>query len=537
MNRITPLSTTLANQIAAGEVIERPASVIKELLDNAVDANASDIHLKLTYFGYNSIEIEDNGEGIHPDDLYLSIAPHATSKIQTLRDLFQIESMGFRGEALASISAISKLTLISKHKDVDFAKQLTKNDDGVTLSLAARPTGTTVRVHDLFYNTPVRKKFLKSPKTEWLYSLQVIYRFALAYPSIKLTITQDDKKVLFLDSESKLFDNPSNRLQKIMGKRFISESIYIKDDYSHCVIEAWIGAPCLARNQSDKLFTFVNLRMVKDKLITHAIKIAFEGTLLPDKYPLCILKLTVPPDKVDVNVHPTKHDVRFQMPNAIHDAIVSSIKNALLRYNETLNKPLNQPTILPVLTSITTNESNHHPIIQHARHVFQPVDSRLLFNQYSLIQHQDNLYWLDLKKGKEWLLRARLKNESRPLKSRPLLVPITLPFEKNSALTDTQMAQFENDGITLQMNQHTIRIQTQPIAFPFLNITRYIQAILSHKNLIDDPFYLVTFDNSPLNMEWQTQCLDFLNTQTLPLHAFDFIKPLTSSFLSGLFES
>ncbi len=536
MNRITPLSTTLANQIAAGEVIERPASVIKELLENAVDANASDIHLKLTYFGYNSIEIEDNGEGIHPDDLYLSIAPHATSKIQTLSDLFQIESMGFRGEALASISAISKLTLISKHKDADVAKQLTKNDDGVTLSLAARPTGTTIRVHDLFYNTPVRKKFLKSPKTEWLYSLQVIYRFALAHPSIKLTITQDDKKILFLDSESNLFDNPSNRLRKIMGKGFIADSIYLEDHYAHCAIEAWIGAPCLAKNQSDKLFTFVNLRMVKDKLITHAIKIAFEGTLLPDKYPLCILKLTVPPDKVDVNVHPTKHDVRFQNPNAIHDAIVSTIKKALLRLSETLKTPLKQPNMQPFLPSIAT-EKSYQPPIQHTRHVSQPLDCGLLFNQYSLIQHQDNLYWLDLKKGKEFLLKARLKNESRPLKSRPLLVPITLPFEKNSALTETQIAQFENDGITLQMNQHTLRIQTQPIAFPFLNIAQYVQAILNHTNPIDDPFYLLTFDNSPLNMAWQTQCLDFLNTQTLPMQTVDFIKPLTASFLSELFES
>lgn len=311
--RIQQLPPAIANQIAAGEVIERPASVVKELLENALDAGADTISIDIAYGGLNQIKISDNGSGIFADDLPLAIAAHATSKITRLDDLYSIGSMGFRGEALASISSIAKLKISSRPASQEHAMMLAVQGSESIISPCARSQGTTIDVVDLFFNAPVRKRFLKSEKLEFQAIETVVKRFALSAPQIALTLKHNNKLVLSL---ARATDAKSRhaRMAKIFGKAFDDHALYIDVERAGMRLEGWLSGIEVQRSQNDRQWVYINQRMVKDKLINHAIKQAYDNVLHPGRFPVCLLYLSLNPAEVDVNVHPTKHEVRFNSP-------------------------------------------------------------------------------------------------------------------------------------------------------------------------------------------------------------------------------
>ncbi|SET18888.1 DNA mismatch repair endonuclease MutL [Thalassotalea agarivorans] len=327
---IAILPTRLANQIAAGEVVERPASVVKELVENSLDAGAKHITVTIDKGGAKRIKITDDGCGIDKDELVLALSRHATSKIKDFDDLEGIASLGFRGEALASISSVARLTLTSKPEKQSAAWQAQAfgRDMAVKVSPAAHPDGTSIDVQDLFFNTPARRKFLRTEKTEFSHIEEVIKRIALARMDVAFTLIHNGKTV-------KQFRQAANtqqrqkRIGQICGNGFIDNAIEINCQHDGLTLSGWIAAPSFARSQNDLCYSYVNGRMMRDKLINHAIRQAYDELLPSDMYPAFILYLDLDVREVDVNVHPAKHEVRFHQARYVHDFIYSVCHRAL----------------------------------------------------------------------------------------------------------------------------------------------------------------------------------------------------------------
>ena len=323
------LSPQLANQIAAGEVVERPASVVKELLENSLDAGATKIEIDIEKGGHKRIRIKDNGSGIVKSELQLALSRHATSKISTLNDLEQILSLGFRGEALASISSVSRLTLTSRTECQTEAWQAycEGREMAVNVQPAAHPVGTTIDVADLFYNTPARRKFLRTEKTEFQHIEDVIKRIALSYPRVSFVLKHNDKVVrrFIADKEGSL----STRIGAVVGQKFVQNAVHINTEYECLHIDAWLGNEAMLRSSNDCQFSFVNGRGMRDKLIMHAIRQAYESVWGVIEQPSFVVYLDVNPRDVDVNVHPAKHEVRFQQGRLVHDFICKTVSDAL----------------------------------------------------------------------------------------------------------------------------------------------------------------------------------------------------------------
>ncbi|WP_394222436.1 DNA mismatch repair endonuclease MutL [Alteromonas gracilis] len=323
------LSPQLANQIAAGEVVERPASVVKELLENSLDAGATKIEVDIEKGGHKRIRIKDNGSGIAKNELQLALSRHATSKITTLDDLEQILSLGFRGEALASISSVSRLTLTSRTEYQTEAWQAycEGREMAVNIKPAAHPVGTTIDVADLFYNTPARRKFLRTEKTEFQHIEEVIKRIALSYPKVSFVLKHNDKvaRRFIADRQGSL----ATRIGAVVGQKFIQNAVQINTEYEGLQIDAWLGNEAMLRSSNDCQFSFVNGRGMRDKLIMHAIRQAYESVWGVIEQPSFVVYLTVNPKDVDVNVHPAKHEVRFQQGRLVHDFICKTVSDAL----------------------------------------------------------------------------------------------------------------------------------------------------------------------------------------------------------------
>lgn len=333
-NPIKALPPLLANQIAAGEVVERPASIVKELLENSIDAGSDDIIARVEEGGVKLISISDNGRGIHKDELLLAVSPHATSKIYSLDDLENLNTMGFRGEALASISSVSRFTLKSRFTDypVAYALEMEGKEEAPKVSPTQINRGTTIFVRDLFFNTPARRKFLKSTNTEFGHIEEVVRRIALSYPDISFTLYHHDKVVLKLPKATDEILQ-KERLRQICGANFVNNMLRIDQSAVGLHCHGFIGKPTLMRSSGDLQYVYVNGRMVKDKFINHAIKQAYKDVLYGDKYPALVLFLDIDPKQVDVNVHPTKNEVRFRDGRLVHDFIVSSIETTLAGVN------------------------------------------------------------------------------------------------------------------------------------------------------------------------------------------------------------
>lgn len=328
MQRIQKLSPLLANQIAAGEVVERPASVVKELVENSIDAGATQIDIEIEQGGARLIRVRDNGSGIHQEDLPLAFSRHATSKIHTTEHLAQIMTLGFRGEALASIGSVSRLAITSAIAKQNGSCMSVAGDVIAEQSPAAHPQGTTVEVRDLFFNTPARRKFMRAEKTEFDHIDELIKRLALANFNIGFTLKHNQKMVRqYFSATSPASIN--ERLTALCGTEFVKHALHIEADGAGMRLTGWMAEPTFSRSQADLQYFYVNGRIVRDKLVLHAVKQAYQDVLYRDRYPAYILFLEISPMQVDVNVHPTKHEVRFREGRVVHDFIVRSVHDAL----------------------------------------------------------------------------------------------------------------------------------------------------------------------------------------------------------------
>ncbi len=334
MSRIRILKEELVNKIAAGEVVERPASVVKELVENSLDAQATQIEIETREGGKKLIRVLDNGTGMDREDAKLAFSRHATSKISTLEDLFNISSLGFRGEALPSIASISKVEIITKTKEAASGCKLGIEAGEIKeVKETSANVGTIVMVADLFYNTPARRKFLKSEVTENRHLIDLVTNFALAYPEVSFKLKIDDREVLNLNSASSL----SQRVKEIVGKETFSKMLEIRKEPNEVQISGYLGKSEIAKASRSEIRFFVNGRIISHRSLLHAVQLSY-GELLPKgKYPMVFLFLEISPQMVDINVHPQKLEVRFANERQIHDLVYLAIK-----------KTLSSPSVMPV---------------------------------------------------------------------------------------------------------------------------------------------------------------------------------------------
>ena len=333
MNRINLLSQRLANQIAAGEVVERPASVVKELLENSLDAGATRLEVDVEQGGIKLLRIRDDGAGIHKEDLALALSRHATSKIVELDDLESIASLGFRGEALASISSVSRLSMTSRsregsNEDTAWCVEAEGQEMEARLTPAAHPAGTTVEVRDLFFNTPARRKFLKTEKTEFSRIDEILKRMALSRFDVMFALNHNQRaihKLLPATTEAER----ARRVALVCGPAFVENSVFIEREAAGVRLWGWVSLPTFSRSQADLQYFYVNGRIIRDKLVTHAVKQAYRDVLFHGRHPAYVLYFEMDPAGVDVNVHPTKHEVRFRDSRLVHDFLFSSLHKAL----------------------------------------------------------------------------------------------------------------------------------------------------------------------------------------------------------------
>lgn len=325
MNKIHPLSSHLINQIAAGEVVERPANALKEIVENSLDAGATCISVELAGGGIKLIRVSDNGTGISREDLPLALARHATSKINNLSDLEHVCSMGFRGEGLASIASVSRLTLTSRTADEECAAQIRAEDGALSaVSAVAHPIGTSVEVAELFFNTPARRKFLKSEATEYAHCATMLERLALAHPFVSFSLKNNGKEVFCYSAHS-----AAQRVAQILGEDFQAASLTVNADSGSLKLHGFIAKPTFMQGKSNQQFCFVNQRFVRDKVMLHALKQAYHDVLHQQLSPTFVLFLQLPPDAVDVNVHPTKTEVRFRDSQSVHQFIFHVLNKTL----------------------------------------------------------------------------------------------------------------------------------------------------------------------------------------------------------------
>jgi len=352
--KIQELSDRLISQIAAGEVIERPASVVKELVENSLDAGATDIEVRLEEGGIKRIVVADNGCGIPKEDLPLALKRHATSKIRTLTDLESVASFGFRGEALASIDSVADVTITSRTAEAEEAWAISR--DGIVP--AAGQKGTRIEVKDLFYLTPARRKFLKSPATETAHILTQIERMALANPSVRFRVFTNARASLHLPAQQ-----TAERVFAVMPEEFKDACRPISADAPGLHLEGWVGLPTAARSRADKQFFFVNGRFIRDRVLQHAVKTAYADVLHVQAQPMFVLSLSINPSRVDVNVHPQKSEVRFRDGQLVHSFVSSAIMRAIAHgageqapvslsgSHPNESAPVSQPLVVPAQRS------------------------------------------------------------------------------------------------------------------------------------------------------------------------------------------
>ena len=323
--RIRQLPEQLVNQIAAGEVVERPASIVKELVENSLDAGATRIEVELEAGGAKLVRVRDNGHGIAADDLALALSRHATSKIASLDDLESVATMGFRGEALPSMASVSRFALSSRAHDADQAWTIEAEDGRLSAPRPAQhPVGTTVTVHDLFYNVPARRKFLRAERTEYGHVEELVRTQALAHPAVEFRLSHNGREMQRWGAAS-----AEQRIGAALDESLLAQSLRIDTSAGDLRLEGWIGAPTAARSQTDRQYFYVNGRPVRDRLVAHAVRQAYADVLFHGRHPAYVLFLTLEPGAVDVNVHPAKLEVRFRDSRRVHDFVFRRLHEAL----------------------------------------------------------------------------------------------------------------------------------------------------------------------------------------------------------------
>ena len=539
MARIQLLDARLANQIAAGEVVERPASVAKELLENAIDAGARVIEVQVEQGGIAGLTIRDDGDGIARDDLPLALARHATSKIHHLDDLEAVATLGFRGEALASIASVSRLTMTSSTESsgLGWAVRTEGRDMAAHVEPARHPRGTTVEVRDLFFNTPARRKFLRSENTEFGHLEEVVRRIALVSPRVGFSLSHNQRALWQLrpaQSEAELL----KRLGQLCGPAFVQSAIPLEVETAGIRLHGWLGLPTFSRSQADLQYFFVNGRMVRDKVVSHAVRQAYADVLFHGRHPAFVLFLDMDPGAVDVNVHPTKHEVRFRESRLVHDVIYRGLHRAIAALRpqdapppaaaeasvtaaaapasmvpgwqpsqggldwsrpdarEALASYLGAATPAPgaaassasaaalpglmpawsgsLPTSPSTSTAAEHPL---------GYALAQLHGVYLLAQNADGLVLVDIHAAHERIVYERLKaaQESEGIARQPLLVPLSIAVSQREAdLAETHQADFLDMGFELQrMGPETLLVRALPTLLSQAGAEALVRDVLS----------------------------------------------------------
>lgn len=397
--KIKLLSSTTINRIAAGEVVERPASVVKELVENAIDAKANSIDIIINQAGRNLITVIDNGQGMSKADLALAVLRHTTSKLNE-DNIQEIKFFGFRGEALPSIASVSRLTITSREQNQDLAWSLKviggKQQDIIP---AALKVGTKIEVRDLFFATPARLKFLKSERTELLNIIEIINKLIMAHPEISFSLKNESRTIIKTQLNNKeLLPNNNLRINEIFGREFANNSFLIELVDNDIIIFGYGSLPSLSRKTSTDQYVFVNNRPVRDKLIMASIKIAYQDVLINNRYPVIALFINIPSELVDVNVHPTKAEVRFQNSNYIKNIIVTAIRNGIDKANET--NTINKIELTNPIKFNSTDKPN--PYLSEKYFDWQkPQKMPLYFNNREITHHKLD----DLESKQEYLLK------------------------------------------------------------------------------------------------------------------------------------
>jgi len=347
MPKIHTLSPQLANQIAAGEVVERPSSVLKELAENSLDAGAKRVDVEVEQGGTKLIRVRDDGCGISESDLPLALSRHATSKILGLEDLEAVSTLGFRGEALASIASVSRLALTSNSGEGSGWKAVSEGRDmEVELQPAAHPQGTSVEVRDLFFNTPARRKFLRTENTEYKRIDDCLKKLALSRMDVAFSL-KHNQKVQFSLRPAISQSEQEKRVADLCGPQFMEQALFVDNDRTGIRLWGWIGLPTFSRSQADLQYFFVNGRSIRDKVVSHAVRQAYQDVLYHGRHPAYVLFLEILPGDVDVNVHPTKHEVRFRESGSIHSFVSSTLQKALATDRPQDHLPTNSGLELP----------------------------------------------------------------------------------------------------------------------------------------------------------------------------------------------
>jgi len=421
---ITKLPITLANQIAAGEVIERPANVVKELLENSLDAGATKIYIDIAQAGIQSIVIRDNGRGIPESELPLAIAPHATSKIGSLEDLESIASFGFRGEALASISSVAEVTLAScvKGHAAFILKSHPDRTDEITPT--AHPEGTTLSVQHLFFNVPARRKFLKSEQTERMHIENVIKRLALSHFEVGFFYRYEEKPVLQLPAAQEK-SQAEARIAAIMGETFLKGAVFLETEAAGLSLRGWFYFDKSGFSHNEFQVFLVNGRVVKDKIFSHALRQATLSFFEPGRFAGFVLNLTLDPRLVDVNVHPTKSEVRFRYPNQVHDFLLQALTRLISQELSEINMPVMTEMFQPM----------------EAKPTFKTFQFSCYYNRFLMLQQESMPIIIDAFSLKK---HAYLAGLVAPIHKKPVLMPIVFELPKNGhAVLQDALAFFE----------------------------------------------------------------------------------------------
>jgi DNA mismatch repair protein MutL len=536
MTKIRLLDPRLANQIAAGEVVERPASVVKELLENSLDAGACRIELDIEEGGVKLIRVRDDGLGIAQEDLPLALSRHATSKISILEDLESVASLGFRGEALASISSVSRLCLSTAQEDSEsgWSARSEGRDMEAVLSPVAHPRGTTVEVRDLFFNTPARRKFLRTEKTEFNHLEEVVKRQALSRYDVGFSLRHNGRAIHSLKPANNQLEQ-ERRLAAVCGPAFMEQALFIDREAVGLRLWGWVALPSFSRSQADLQHFYVNGRYVRDRLVVHAVRQAYRDVLFHGRHPAFVLYLELAPAGVDVNVHPTKHEVRFRDGRTVHDFIFRTLHKVLADVRpdtvpqnasvpdssgEMLAMPQTQSAMslqesgVPMSTSPQMHSggsagfsssgyrpqfggaqavADQRPQYQRLQEPMAGADSSIapplgyalaqLKGVYILAENQQGLVLVDMHAAHERITYERMKNarDGEGIRSQPLLVPMNLAVSEREADCADQHAEvFAELGMRVERAAaESVIVRELPAILADTSVEQLVRDVLS----------------------------------------------------------
>lgn len=523
LQRIQVLSPRLANQIAAGEVVERPASVVKELLENSLDSGADRIEIDIEKGGIQLIRVRDNGCGIHKDDLTLALSRHATSKIQTQDDLENVATLGFRGEALASIASISRFILKSAVNQAEsgWSVRVEGNEMAAEMAPTAHPSGTTAEVHDLFFNTPARRKFLRSEKTELGHITDLIKRVALSHFPVGFLLRHHQK--ILLNFRPALTETErQQRVAEICGAPFLEKSLCFEMAHEEMRLWGFLTEPVFSRSQPDLQYLYLNGRTIRDKLINHAIRQAYRDVMYHDRYPAYVLFFEINPSLVDVNVHPTKQEVRFRDQKMVHDFVSKTTEQVIAESGQTARATPEKPSVQPQPTGSPRNyetsplqkpmpfevreqmatygllhPSKDQPIAPLMERFNEKVEIAApaeesptlgfalaqLQNIYLLAENDSGLIVVDMHAAHERITYERLKKEITlgNLGIQRLLMPITISLsEKEVAHIEDQLETLKQLGFDIELaSNESIIVRAAPTILADLPLESLIRDIVA----------------------------------------------------------